>query len=71
MRTIPARRSAGKRDSARGTKGLVVRHPVHNNIPDRDRLAATMKYGETMADTIHALIEQARDESDSSDVPPI
>lgn len=34
---------------------------------DRDRLAATMKYGETMADAIHALIEQARDESDSSD----
>src|SRR5690554_4766658 len=30
---------------------------------DRDRLAATMKYGETMADAIHALIEQARDES--------
>jgi len=29
---------------------------------DRDRLAATMKYGETMADAIHALIEQARDE---------
>ena len=25
---------------------------------DRDRLAATMKYGETMADKIHALIEQ-------------
>ena len=25
---------------------------------DRDRLAATMKYGETMADTIHALIEK-------------
>ncbi len=37
---------------------------------DRDRLAATMKYGETMADKIHALIEQARDESGSSDVPP-
>jgi hypothetical protein len=26
---------------------------------DRDRLAATMKYGDTMADKIHALIEQA------------
>ena len=38
---------------------------------DRDALAARMKYGETMADAIHALIEQARDESDSSDVPPI
>ena len=37
---------------------------------DRDALAARMKYGETMADAIHALIEQARDESDSSDVPP-
>ena len=37
---------------------------------DRDRLAARMKYGETMADAIHALIEQARDESGSSDVPP-
>ena len=24
---------------------------------DRDRLAATMKYGETMADAIHALID--------------
>lgn len=37
---------------------------------DRDALAANMKYGETMADKIHALIEQARDESDSSDAPP-
>ena len=37
---------------------------------DRDRLAATMKYGDTMADKIHALIEQALDESGSSDVPP-
>ncbi len=27
---------------------------------DRDRLAATMKYGDTMADKIHALIEEAR-----------
>ena len=27
---------------------------------DRDRLAANMKYGETMADAIHALIEEAR-----------
>jgi len=27
---------------------------------DRDRLAATMKYGDTMADKIRALIEQAR-----------
>ena len=37
---------------------------------DRDRLAATMKYGDTMAEKIHTLIEQARDESGSSDVPP-
>jgi len=37
---------------------------------DRDRLAATMKYGDMMADKIHTLIEQARDESGSSDVPP-
>jgi hypothetical protein len=29
---------------------------------DRDRLAARMRYGETMADAIHALIEQVRDE---------
>lgn len=34
---------------------------------DRDRLAATKKYGETMAEKIHTLIEQARDESNSSD----
>lgn len=34
---------------------------------DRDRLAANMKYGETMAEKIHTLIEQARDESNSSD----
>ena len=27
---------------------------------DRDRLAATMKYGDTMAEKIHALIEEAR-----------
>lgn len=31
---------------------------------DRDRLAATMKYGETMADAIHALIEPARDDAE-------
>ena len=31
---------------------------------DRDRLAATMKYGETMADTIHALIEPVRDDAE-------
>ena len=29
MRTIPARRSAGERDSTHGTKGLAVRHPFH------------------------------------------
>ncbi len=27
---------------------------------DRDRLAANMKYGETMAEKIHTLIEEAR-----------
>jgi hypothetical protein len=32
---------------------------------DRDRLAATMKYGDTMADVIHALIERV----DSEDQP--
>jgi hypothetical protein len=32
---------------------------------DRDRLAATMKYGETMAEKIHALIERV----DSEDQP--
>jgi len=31
---------------------------------DRDRLAATMKYGETMADAIHALIERTDKVSD-------
>ena len=49
--------------------------PEYGNIridrEDRDRLAATMRYGETIADAIHALIEQARDESDSSDVSHI
>lgn len=30
---------------------------------DRDRLAATMKYGETMADMIHALIERDGEEA--------
>ena len=29
---------------------------------DRDRLAARMRYGETMADAIHALIEQVASE---------
>jgi hypothetical protein len=29
-----------------------------------------MKYGDTMADKIHTLIEEARDESDSSDALP-
>ncbi len=28
---------------------------------DRDRLTATMKYGETMADKIHALIKEVKD----------
>ena len=38
---------------------------------DRDLLAATMKYGDTMAEKIHTLIEQARDESGSSDALPM
>ena len=31
---------------------------------DRDLLATRMRYGETMADVIHALIEQARDDAE-------
>ena len=30
---------------------------------DRDRLAARMRYGETMADVIHALIERDGEEA--------
>jgi len=35
---------------------------------DRDRLAARMRYGETMADAIHALIERVGDEVSISPV---
>jgi hypothetical protein len=60
-------------DSLREGNGLEIMKDDLNSLPkeyvniriyrsDRDRLAATMKYGETMADAIHALIEQARDE---------
>ena len=31
---------------------------------DRDWLAARMRYGETMADAIHALIEAVRDDAE-------
>lgn len=31
---------------------------------DRDRLAARMRYGETMADAIHSLIELVRDDAE-------
>ena len=65
-------------DSLLEGNGLRITRDDLNSLPkeyvniriyrsDRDRLAATMKYGETMADAIHALIEQARDESN---VPP-
>ena len=60
-------------DSLQEGNGLRIEEEDLNSLPkeyvniriyrsDRDRLAATMKYGETMADAIHALIEQARDE---------
>jgi hypothetical protein len=45
-----------------------ISSPDYTNIriyrADRDRLAARMRYGETMADAIHALIEQARDDAE-------
>jgi len=61
-------------DSLREGNGLEITKDDLNSLPkeyvniriyrsDRDRLAARMRYGETMADAIHALIEQARDES--------
>ena len=57
-------------DSLQEGNGLEIMKDDLNSLPkdyvniriyraDRDRLAATMKYGETMADKIHALIEQA------------
>ena len=61
-------------DSLQEGNGLEITKDDLNSLPkefvniriyraDRDRLAARMRYGETMADAIHALIEQARDES--------
>ena len=55
-------------DSLQEGNGLEITKDDLNSLPkeyvniriyraDRDRLAATMKYGETMADAIHALIE--------------
>ena len=58
-------------DSLREGNGLRITQEDLDSLPkeyvniriyraDRDRLAATMKYGDTMADKIHALIEEAR-----------
>ncbi len=63
-------------DSLREGNGLEITEEDLDSLPkdyvniriyraDRDRLAATMKYGETMADAIHALIEWV----DSEDQP--
>ena len=63
-------------DSLLEGNGLRITRDDLNSLPkeyvniriyrsDRDRLAATMKYGETMADAIHALIEWV----DSEDQP--
>ena len=60
-------------DSLREGNGLEIMKDDLNSLPkeyvniriyraDRDALAARMRYGETMADAIHALIERARDE---------
>jgi len=56
-------------DSLREGNGLGISQEDLDSLPkeyvniriyrsDRDRLAARMRYGETMADAIHALIEQ-------------
>jgi hypothetical protein len=63
-------------DSLQEGNGLTITREDLDSLPkdyvniriyraDRDRLAATMKYGETMADAIHALIEWV----DSEDQP--
>ena len=63
-------------DSLREGNGLGISQEDLDSLPkeyvniriyrsDRDRLAANMKYGETMADAIHALIEWV----DSEDQP--
>ena len=62
-------------DSLQEGNGLEITKDDLNSLPiefvniriyraDRDRLAATMKYGETMADAIHALIERTDKASD-------
>jgi hypothetical protein len=63
-------------DSLQEGNGLTITREDLDSLPkdyvniriyraDRDRLAANMKYGETMADAIHALIERV----DSEDQP--
>jgi hypothetical protein len=58
-------------DSLREGNGLQITEEDLDSLPkdyvniriyraDRDRLAANMKYGDTMADKIHTLIEEAR-----------
>ena len=60
-------------DSLREGNGLEIMKDDLNSLPkefvniriyraDRDRLAATMKYGETMAEKIHTLIERVASE---------
>ncbi|WP_461368576.1 hypothetical protein [Candidatus Darwinibacter acetoxidans] len=60
-------------DSLREGNGLEITKDDLNSLPkeyvniriyreDRDRLAANMKYGETMAEKIHALIERVASE---------
>ena len=62
-------------DSLQEGNGLEITKDDLNSLPkeyvniriyraDRDRLAATMKYGETMADAIHALIEPVRNDAE-------
>jgi len=66
-------------DSLREGNGLEITKDDLNSLPkeyvniriyrgDRDWLAARMRYGETMADAIHALIERAGDEVSISPV---
>src|SRR5690554_339819 len=66
-------------DSLREGNGLQITEEDLDSLPkeyvniriyraDRDWLAARMRYGETMADAIHALIERAGDEVSISPV---
>ena len=59
-------------DSLQEGNGLTIEKEDLDSLPkeyvniriyreDRDRLAATMKYGETMAEKIHTLIKEAKD----------